>query len=382
MIINMKVLFISHTYGMGGANHSLFQLMKELKENYDIEPTLLVSKGVHPYPISEKCKEIGIECIVARYYWFKYKGYSLKTIMRVLLDFFIFYPIVFWKLRGRNFDIIHSNGSVIDIGAYLHIIKKCPHVWHLREFGMEDFGVFSLLGKKYERWIYGKANLFIAISKCIKNAYSDIIPANRIQMIYNGIKPCDDSLIAEHNNDVPQFVLVGVLQEAKNQIEAVQALKILKEKGKEIHLNFVGVDQNDYSDKVRAYLSENHLEEYVTFWGPRNDVPQILKKMDVGLMLSRNEAFGRVTVEYMMQNLAVIASDTGANPEIIDNGENGLLYHYGDVDDLVKQILFYVDYKDKMIEMANRGMNHARNCFISARNSENVYNTYQSLVSL
>ena len=367
---------------MGGANHSLLQLMKELKENYDVEPTLLVSKGVHPYPISDKCREVGIECIEARYYWFKYKGYTISNILRVLLDFLLFYPIVIWKLRGRKFDIIHSNGSVIDIGAYLHIIKKCPHVWHLREFGMEDFGVFSLLGKKYEKWIYSKGDVFIAISDCIKRAYLDVIPGRKIQMIYNGIKPSEDSLKADHKNEVPQFVLVGVVQEAKNQLEAVKALKIVVEKGVKMHLNFIGIDQNEYADIVRKYITDNKLGEYVTFCGPRNDVPQILKKMDVGLMLSRNEAFGRVTVEYMMQNLAVIASDTGANPEIIDNGENGLLYHYGDVDDLVKQILFYVDYKDKMIEMANRGMNHARNCFISARNSENVYNTYQSLVSL
>lgn len=378
----MKILFVTHTYGMGGANHSLLQLMKELKENYNVEPTLLVSKGVHPYPISEKCKEIGIECIVARYYWFKYEGYTPMNILRVLLDFLIFYPIVFWKLRGRKFDIIHSNGSVIDIGAYLHIIKKCPHVWHLREFGMEDFGLFSLLGKKYERWIYGKSNLFIAISNCIKDAYTDVIPEHKIRMIYNGIKLCDESLKSEHNNEIVQFVLVGVVQEAKNQLEAVKALKMVIDKGIKIHLNFIGIDQNEYADKVRMFLSQNNLEEYVTFWGPRNDVPQLLKKMDVGLMLSRNEAFGRVTVEYMMQNLAVIASDTGANPEIVDNGENGLIYRYGNVDDLKSQMLYYIDNKEKMLEIANKGMTHVRRNFTSANNSKNVYNTYRGVLSL
>ena len=63
-------------------------------------------------------------------------------------------------------------------------------------------------------------------------------------------------------------------------------------------------------------------------------------------MLSKNEAFGRVTVEYMLQNLAVIASDAGANSEIIENGVSGLLYRLGDVDDLARKMIMYLEDKD------------------------------------
>ena len=365
---------------MGGANHSLLQLMKELKENYDVEPTLLVSKGVHPYPISEKCREAGIECIEARYYWFKYKGYTFSNILRVLLDFLLFYPLVIWKLRGRKYDIIHSNGSVIDIGAYLHIFKKAPHVWHLREFGKEDFGVFSLLGRRYEKWIYSKSNVFIAISDCIKRAYLDVIPESKIQMIYNGIKPCDASLKAEHKNEVIQFVLVGVIQEAKNQLEAVKAINAMKEKGINMHLNFIGIDQNEYADKVRKYITNNKLGEYVTFWGARKDVRQVLQKMDVGLMLSHNEAFGRVTVEYMMQNLAVIATNTGANEEIISDGDTGLIYQIGECRQLTKKMEYLINDRNRLMEISQRGMQHALKTFTSNKNTKQVYNVYTTLL--
>ena len=104
--------------------------------------------------------------------------------------------------------------------------------------------------------------------------------------------------------------------------------------------------------------------------------------MDVGLMLSRNEAFGRVTVEYMMQNLAVIASDTGANPEIIKNGLTGLLYHYGDAVHLAEQMLYYVENVDKMKEVAKEGMSHVHKCFTSTQNSLNIYSTYCELINL
>ena len=88
-------------------------------------------------------------------------------------------------------------------------------------------------------------------------------------------------------------------------------------------------------------------------------MPQILQRSDVGLMLSTNEAFGRVTVEYMMQNLAVIASDTGANPEIITNGETGLLYELGDVESLADKMKSLIEDHTLLGALAEKGKQHA-----------------------
>lgn len=377
----MKVLFITHTYGMGGANHSLFQLMKELKENYDVTPTLLVPKGVHPYPITDKCKEIGIECILTRFYWFKGKGCTIKNILGLILNFFLFYPIVFWKLRGRSFDVIHSNGSVIDIGVFVNYFKKSIHVWHLREMGEKDFGVRSLLGKRYEKWVYKQGDRFIAISNCVKCEYLHVIPSTKIELIYNGVIPKSFILHSCHNNKSLQFVLVGVIQEAKNQIEAVRAFSLVIKSGREAYLNFVGTENDEYKLELKKVIEQNGIVDYVKFWGAQKDVPKILKTMDVGLMLSRSEAFGRVTVEYMLQNLAVIATDTGANPEIIEDNKSGLLYSYGNYRQLSDKMIELIDNPQFCIEIANSGRKKAIDRFTSIRNSEEIYSLYLKLLS-
>lgn len=379
----IRVLFVTHTRVMGGANHSMFQLVKELKENYDVEPTVLypLTKTVEgSKSIEVRCAECGIASMGMRFYWFKHVS-SWKIAIQYLINLFWFYPRILHALRGGQFDLVHSNGSVIDLGAIISRRKRVPHVWHLREFGWLDFCLRPVFGSWFERWTYSRGDCFIAISHRIEEEFRKVIPAEKIKLIYNGIVPKPDSLDARHDNRVMHFVITGMVQEAKNQMEAVRAIEILKAQGYAACLDIIGLANNNYADALRRYVSNHGLTEEVRLWGIRDDVPQLLSRMDVGLMLSRNEAFGRVTVEYMLQNLAVIASDTGANEEIITNGVNGLIYHYGDAEGLARQMQIYLDDVAYMQRVAAAGKAHALECFISVKNTAEMYRTYCGLVN-
>ena len=89
-------------------------------------------------------------------------------------------------------------------------------------------------------------------------------------------------------------------------------------------------------------------------------------------MLSKNEAFGRVTVEYMMHGLAVIASNAGANEEIISNNEDGLIYHLGDSEELAICMKRLIDDQSFMIELSEKGRQKALNRFTSDKNTKAV----------
>ena len=77
------------------------------------------------------------------------------------------------------------------------------------------------------------------------------------------------------------------------------------------------------------YIGKNHLQEYVTILPETDDMSHLLSTMDIGIVPSKSEAFGRVTVEYMLQNLAVIVNDSGANCEIVQDGISGMVYKQG-----------------------------------------------------
>ena len=375
-------MFITHTVAMLGANSSILRLIQELRAGYDIEPVVLMPQ-VHPNyanrNLLKTCKEYHIECYSFRFYWFKehrnWKAY-LKCISNLL-----WYPRILWKMRGKKYDIIHSNGSVISLGALISRVKRTPHVWHLRELGKLGLNLQPLFGSSYEKWVYGHGDIFIAISKSVKDYYSCIIPEKKIRMIYNGVLPPYEQFISVHNNEIIQFCMVGLLSDQKNQIESLIAADILVNRWNvtRFHLSFIGFEEVEYTKKLRTFILEKGLSDYVTFMGECKDVSAQLCHMDVGLMLSSFEAFGRVTVEYMMHGLAVIASDSGANHEIIEDGFSGVIYRLSDCDILAKKMKIFIDNPELVQQYAQRGRARALQLFTSERNTCQVYEVYSQV---
>lgn len=378
----MRVLFISHTNSLDGANRSLLQLVKELRDNHDVTPIVVCPRDRQSHVLTDVYAKEGIECIPVPLVKFKLVGNkSLVAKMLLAASFLLRNLYLFYALRGVKFDLVHSNSSVIDMGAYLVLWRRVPHVWHLREFGYEDFRMQSVFGKRYERWIYKKCEVAIAISKAIEQKFKPLF-GTRIRLIYNGILPKDESLSASHTNPVTTFCITGRLEPNKNQMEVLKACLLLKHESKcHFRLLVVGAGGNTaYTEELKKYVADNGLQDEVMFMGYRTDVPEILSQCNVGLTASTNEAFGRITVEYMMQNLAVIASDTGANPEIISDGETGMLYPSGDARQLADKMLALLQNRNLLMRIAANGKQRALECFSSVKNSDSIFNLYKNLV--
>lgn len=378
----MRVLYITHSNALDGANRSLLQLVKELRDNHGVDPVVVCPRDRNAHVLADAYAKEGIECIAIRLVSFKLAGHrSLFARLLLALSFIVHNVYLIYALRRVRFDLVHSNSSVIDMGVYLAMWRGVPHVWHLREFGYEDFRMEPVFGRGYERWVYRKCTCAIAISKAIGQKYKPYF-GSRLRLVYNGVVPQPASLSATHANSVPVFCIVGRLEPNKNQMEVLKACRRLKREGKcAFRLLIVGGGGNTaYIEELKRYVAANRLEDEVEFMSYRNDVPKVLSKCDVGLTASTNEAFGRVTVEYMMQNLAVIASDTGANPEIIDDGTTGLLYHSGDAAQLADKMKLLAENRDLLLRLADNGRRQAQERFSSVSNSDSIYRLYTTLV--
>ena len=377
----MRILFITHTNSLDGANRSLLQLVIELRSNHHAEPIIVCPRDKHSHVLTDVYSKANIKCIAMPLVWFKLAEH-ISPVRRLLLaiSFLLHNLYLIYKLRNVRFDMVHSNTSVIDMGAYLAMWRGVPHVWHLREFGFEDFGMKSVLGRRYEQWIYKKCAYGIAISQAIARKYKPIF-GKRLRLIYNGIAPKSELLQAAHNNDILTFCIVGRIEPNKNQMEVLKACQLLKhEHNCTFKLLVVGSGNVAYTEKLKKYVADNDLESNVIFTGFRNDIPEVLSKCDVGLTTSTNEAFGRITVEYMMQNLAVIASDNGANPEIINDGDTGLLYHLGEAKQLACKMHMLIADNELLQRLARNGRQYACKYFSSVKNSDSIYLLYKTLV--
>lgn len=223
-------------------------------------------------------------------------------------------------------------------------------------------------------------NIFIAISKKIQSEYKRIITKREIYLIYNGLPLCNK--FASHINSTIQFCCIGLINESKNQIEIIKAAKILvnRYQCKNFHITFAGIEDFSYKKLLTEYIEKNKLSNYVTFLGEIDNVSDLLINMDVGLMVSTNEAFGRVTIEYMLHNLAVIASNSGANPELIDDKINGLLYELHNIDNLSELMYSLIQKPHTIKTLSNKALISARNKFSSSSNTKSIYTLYKEIL--
>ena len=170
--------------------------------------------------------------------------------------------------------------------------------------------------------------------------------------------------------------MIGSLQPTKGQEQAIKLMARIKADGLPYSLDLIGDGSRQYTKQLKELINSFGLESSINLLGYRTDVFELLPNYDIGLMCSRSEAFGLVTAEYMMAGLAVLASDSGANKEIVRDGIDGYLYSYGNITDM-KQKIF------KIIEENLGGVTtyrYAMFYFSEVVNAENIYKIYKNVV--
>ena len=118
----------------------------------------------------------------------------------------------------------------------------------------------------------------------------------------------------------------------------------------------------------------------MTLLGMVKDMPSLRKKMDVELVCSVCEGFGRVTIEAMMSSNPVIGSDTGGTPELIQDGVNGYLYRQGNIQELADKIIGLLEHPEEIGRMGRNAYLFAVGRFTRKKNAEKILEVYEKLI--
>jgi len=140
-----------------------------------------------------------------------------------------------------------------------------------------------------------------------------------------------------------QLMYAGGLLEHKGVHTAIEAMGILAHRlgVRNAHLTLVGDGHPAYVEHLKRVAEDLNVSSYVTFFGrvPRFEMPHLMRRFDVLLFPSTGpEPLPRVVQEAMACGLVVIGTDTGGTPEILHDGENGLVFEAGDANVLADQI--------------------------------------------
>lgn len=370
-----NILYIAHCSGLMGATRSLVELIDGVKQkNFNITVLLPLDNLSDDFDIRNYLIKNNIKYIEAPITWIK--SGTNYSVIKSYIKTFKYRNKIYDLVKNLDFDIVHSNSSVINIGAYIARKKNVRHIWHLREFGDLDYNLKTPFGKWFQKFIYRGNNEFIAISESILKHYTKYIPQKKITKIYNGLT------WKELNKDknykrTKNIVIVGLIHRSKGQLDLIKAASFLIHNNiKNFKINLIGPVTTPYIEEINDYIKNNHMENYVQIWGKRNNIEEILKNQDIGVIASIKEGFGRVTIEYATNGLAIIASDSGANPELIKHNDTGLLYEEGNIYSLANQIESLINNKEKIKYLASNANTKLKTRFSSERYINEIVNLY------
>jgi glycosyltransferase involved in cell wall biosynthesis len=129
---------------------------------------------------------------------------------------------------------------------------------------------------------------------------------------------------------------VGRLTPQKGVEVLLRATRDLVAGGRDLRVLVVG--DGFLRSRLERLAIELQIQDRVEFLGVRSDVPEILRAADVLALPSLHEGFGLVLVEALASGVPVVASRTGPMPEIVWEGETGLLFEPGDARDLARAL--------------------------------------------
>jgi L-malate glycosyltransferase len=328
----VRVLYVNHTAAVSGAERSLLSLLAALPDPVDARVAAPSGK------LTEAVRQLGIPTTAIPGTAGSLRLHPLHT-PRALGELAAAAASVRWSARGGRAELIHANS--IRAGLVLGLAHTpAATVAHVRDClppGPLSTATLRLLAT---------ATTVVANSEYTARAVRGAAPGARLEVVHNPVdldrwNPARIDRMqarAQLGEAGERRLLLGVVAQLtpwKGQDTAIEALRLLCERGVDAHLLLIGsakfvaratrYDNRAYVAGLHAQVASAGLGDRVSWLGEREDVPQLVRALDVLLLPSWEEPFGRALIEAMALNVPVVATSVGGPAEIIEDGRQGYL---------------------------------------------------------
>jgi glycosyltransferase involved in cell wall biosynthesis len=295
-------------------------------------------------------------------------------------------------LQGRNVEFVHSNTSVVALGGLYARLHGKRHIWHAREALAVEGQAQRLWAWLMDEWsdaivVPSQATAAGYGRKCV--VIPDGFDGPDFLRYYSELASMD--LVARFNIQPEDRVLLclGVISERKGQVELVQAISHLLASPAaadyRLRVLIAGFcPASGYEQEVRRLVSEHGLERVVTLTGmlPYSEAMALLKRADILVQPSPlPDPFPNVIIEAMLAGKPVVASQVGGLPEMIEDGDTGLLCRPNDAQDLAAHLLRLLDDWSLATRLGERAERVALSRFDIRRTIEGLTGLYDRLLS-
>lgn len=404
-----RVLYVESAPSVGGSVISLYELLRGL-DRTRYEP-VVVTYTRHEYV--DRFRSLGAEVIAwnvyqTREYRPAWVG-SMRTSWPVrqirqtawgakiyhALGFALFLVKRVWPLvqtlrhliMEKEINLVHTNSLISHDRAGILAAKLAhrPCVCHIRHFDALNW---------FDRKLAEMADQLIYISKIVQKHYLEAgVSPWKGRVIYNGL-------------DVPAFIsaldrgkgrrsfslapddlavgIVGRLEPWKGQEVFLRAMSLLQQAIPNIKGIVVGDPppyRPEYRQTLQSLVESLGLSDRILFRAFCADMPAVMSALDVVVLASVTpEPFGRVLIEAMAAGKPVVATNSGAAPEIIEDGVHGLLVPPADAEAMARAIAYLLTHRDEAEAMGQKGQSRVQARFHLGQYSNGVQAVYESLL--
>jgi L-malate glycosyltransferase len=367
----MRALYVNHTAEVSGGERSLLSLLAGLPDT--VSSLVATPRG----RLDTEVRRLGLMTTPIPGTAGSLRLHPLHT-PRALAEMAAAAGFVRVAARRHRADLIHANS--IRAGIVLGLAHPASaSIVHIR-----DCLPPGSLSTATQRLIVATATTVVANSRYTAESVRRVAPNARLEVVHNPVDLARwdpvhmdrDQARAALGEAGKRTLLMGVVAQLspwKGQDTAIETLRILREEGVDAHLLLIGsakfvaratrFDNEAYVAGLHKLVADVGLQDYVSWMGEREDVPELVRALDVLLLPSWEEPFGRALIEAMALGVPVVATNIGGPPEIIEDGREGYLVAPGDAGAWAQAIHRIVDNPKRGREMGDAGRRRVKEAF-------------------
>jgi glycosyltransferase involved in cell wall biosynthesis len=400
----MKVLFIDAAGPFGGAGRSLFELMRELKKQHNLDVKIVMQQGTARHFYEQVTSDIITVPGLTRFdntRLTSYKGIRWLVIIREFYNLpYSIYAIIKAKILWKEVDLIHVN-EITDIipAIFAKYLFNAPLIVHVRSLQRIDKRSLR------SRWLnsqLAKVGGIIAIDNNVKAT----LPSNlKVSVINNSFsiyhEEREQTLEKKLKNLNPSTLKVGFvgnLHYMKGIFEILEAISILRKREIEIEciiaggetrsdskilkyiLKRFGLAQNMASETLKL-INDFGISDFVHLLGPVKDISSVYNYLDVILFPTYYDAPGRPVFEAAFFSVPSIVCVVNPFPDTFVNGETGISIPPKNPRKLAEAIMYFYENREEALRMGANAKDLANKNFVSEKNAQKVYSLYCQILN-
>lgn len=353
-----RVVFLHSADEGYGSDRVVLAVMLWLREN-GVEVRALLPDDATPGWLSEQLRSHEVEFKHAQLAIARRRYLTVRSSPRYALNLAQAALHLLEEVREFRPEVVHVNTSAVIVGAVLRLRKEVAVIWHVHEIVRRPALLAAVL-----RRLPLTAGVVVAVSDAVAANLPDS-SRGKVRRLWNGLDP--RILAPRRPTGVTNVAFVGRLSEWKGYRLFFDVALDIAQTRADVLFTIAGtpLPGEEWREKeMRDALAARRLEDRVQLAGFHPDPTGLFDETHIVAVPSTEpDPLPTVVLEAMRSGCAVVASNHGGAPEMIEDGRSGLLVTPGSRDALRDAILRLVDNPQLVSSLGDAGAQRVRSVF-------------------